>query len=366
MLTKRLSLCALALVLLLGLGSSCAPRGDAGQELGVLEWEMAQGRLRRCSSLAGAMDTYAKALFYQKPAYLAAVTPLAEQAALEKRLREEGLAQLSSYATPETLHSYHFYNLHEEENGTFRTLLGYQSFAEEKVPTQEEIYLPLHLGREGDSWVLLSVGERRTEYPNDGTLAQQGTNKHLVPLERMELQFDGGSITLEERSVHITGAETAWNPEAAQSYETFAPFGPQFFLNPAPLPDAPFRYANLSVAIYFHVDEDIVQEAIQLGLEILPCDASGKPSEDFGFSPNMDSDLIVEGDLFGRMYKHIHRSSKHWFDLRGDDEIFLFGGATVPLDEAKPTELPFPAGYAIQIYRDGEPWQLLTILREVA
>ncbi|MGN0735130.1 MAG: M56 family metallopeptidase [Anaerovoracaceae bacterium] len=72
-----------------GVASSINDYSAANSEM-ILQKDLASARLNRCTTVAGAIDTYAKGLIYENGLYLAAASPLSEQ----KKLYEQMCASL--------------------------------------------------------------------------------------------------------------------------------------------------------------------------------------------------------------------------------------------------------------------------------
>ncbi len=108
------------------------------KQLHELDKAMTLARLNRCTTVAGALDTYAKGLLLENGVYIATVTPTYEHEALYEQMRkantEEGWAayHLDSgdeleYVTYDDEHGYDIYSLEQVDNDTYEAILAFRT-----------------------------------------------------------------------------------------------------------------------------------------------------------------------------------------------------------------------------------------------
>ncbi len=167
---KLVSVCIL-LVLLCPLlaGARARTTTDTGDEY----IDLASARTTRCTTFAGAFDTYAKAVITGRNDYRAMCAPLSEQDALAESWSEYGSrswfdANLSYKDLYDRSLGYGIYNL-AEDNGAWEGLLvlTLQSAPEGQTwsGNSSERWVtvqPLRAYREGGRWVVMPLGDAKT------------------------------------------------------------------------------------------------------------------------------------------------------------------------------------------------------------
>jgi len=148
-----------------------------------LSQAMAVSRLNRCTTVAGALDTYAKGLILENGIYIATASSLSRQAELAERMeqasREEGWAAYHLEAGPEfdyidSRAGYSIWNLEEKSEGSYSALLAFPikyfpgteseekywaDLQESKYPENVTLVVPVTVDYE-DAWVVEEMGER--------------------------------------------------------------------------------------------------------------------------------------------------------------------------------------------------------------
>lgn len=144
---------------------------------------MASARVTRCTTVAGALDTYAKGIMLENGIYLAAASPLSEHKALAEKMTFNATQEhwvyyhLKSDLDDIDPNGYWVYNLKQLPDGGYEALLVFATCAltaEDHVgypcdkdgnPCLGVIAYPVRVSRE-DGWVVTKNGERQV-YPQD-------------------------------------------------------------------------------------------------------------------------------------------------------------------------------------------------------
>ena len=150
------------------------------KQLHELDKAMALARINRCTTVAGALDTYAKGLLLENGVYIATVTPEYYHEALYEQMRksntEEGWAayHLDSGEELEKVTyrnnyfdkkdaTYKIYNLYSHENGTYTATLLFKIGAflgEDNIVYQNGcVLIPVTVQKSG-GWTVRETGDR--------------------------------------------------------------------------------------------------------------------------------------------------------------------------------------------------------------
>ncbi|MEG2138428.1 MAG: M56 family metallopeptidase, partial [Oscillospiraceae bacterium] len=114
-------------------GELCRPNASS-----ALDQAMAMTRIQRCTTLAGALDTYAKGLMYENGIYIAMASPLSRQDALESEMRynaeSDGWVAYHLDTVDELQYvmqndGYRVYNLESQADGSYKALLIFSASA---------------------------------------------------------------------------------------------------------------------------------------------------------------------------------------------------------------------------------------------
>lgn len=150
-----------------------------------LDYALAMSRVQRCSTLAGALDTYAKGIIYENGIYMAMASPLANQETLETAMREENADGMAAYHVERGFGSedqmavqesdgYRIYNLKKDADQNYEALLlfsgirradeGRNGSAEndaeaDAADTACMLALPVRAYETDGSWVVERTGE---------------------------------------------------------------------------------------------------------------------------------------------------------------------------------------------------------------
>lgn len=237
----------------------------------ALHQAMAVSRLNRCSTVAGALDTYAKGLILENGIYIATVSPLPEQETLAAQMtrssREDGWAVYHLEAGPEFDYidresGYSIWNIKEQKDGSYYALLAFPiryfpgTESEEKYwedlnssyfPDDVTLVVPVSVRYE-DGWIVEEVGERICSnqlYRNcdDGELFGEEYRSAIPFLQESFGEGKTGSVCLRRR-VSYRVADTGY---------AFAFFGTEYIAKLEPQVDAEFEVVTVwSLLEYTH------------------------------------------------------------------------------------------------------------------
>ena len=236
------SVCAaviLALPLLLGTRSQAVSAGESlSGSLGQAA-AMASARTVPCTTYAGALDAYAKAVLDQNFLYRALCAPLAEQSALAAELRAaedggDGLWDSGIPAEPHQRSGYTYYNLWETAPEVWEALLVVELLDPPDMEP-DTYYLAcqtVRAYREDRRWVVVPQGDFQTVTTQDGSWASWGCED----LPAFLYQAEAGDFRVTVR--HQTSCKVTSTVTMEDSGSWF--FGPQTSFDLTPQPRAEF------------------------------------------------------------------------------------------------------------------------------
>lgn len=185
-----------------------------------LDYALAESRLQRCTTLAGALDTYAKSILYQNGIYLALASPLSDQAALEAEMRRSIADGWVAYHVdrkfsdaPEMVvyeqGGYYILNLRQCSDGSYEAFLLFASLngrtSENRMPTLE---LPVRAYEEKEGWVVKRTGEATyIDTPFEWGHIDLSV---LEPLQSYEGTSAYGSVRLDAYNLYELEPENPW------------------------------------------------------------------------------------------------------------------------------------------------------------
>ena len=144
-----------------------APRNE-----GELVAALSASRLNRCTTLAGALDTYAKALLCGRGVYFAMSTPLSEQERWFQEMREYGASPYSlDHSGTEPFRSVEnandtenviYFNLRETGDGRYQCCirLVYSGWLTDGERIERYVLIPVEIWREDGFYVVRETGGR--------------------------------------------------------------------------------------------------------------------------------------------------------------------------------------------------------------
>lgn len=339
---------------------------------GELNNAMVMARLNRCSTKAGALDTYAKSLMFENGVYRAMVSPLEEHEELKAQMQRtesgSGAYYLDSgweleYVQQSVL--YEIYNLRRLDDGDYEAALGLYVY---RFPDKSgEGYLKNEDGKEiyngavlitvrlwyDGGWMVEESGERQI-LEHSGALQTK-----VEPLRTLTAQGKTGTVTI-ENVIEYSISQTV--------QQTDSIFGWMNTRLGAPDVEAEFD-GGLAWNMYtYDMNTKNVEEApkgmdmvgVYVALPSAPGEviSFGDTFEDFVYDYT-SSHYVTEGSVSGKYngygtYKHIGYS---WDGLlNGGGATQFYGGGDEPAS--------LPEEYQAAIYWAGKLVETVT-LREV-
>ena len=179
-----------------------APRNE-----GELVAALSASRLNRCTTLAGALDTYAKALLCGRGVYFAMSTPLSEQERWFQEMREYGASPYSlDHSGTEPFRSVEnandtenviYFNLRETGDGRYQCCirLVYSGWLTDGERIERYVLIPVEVWREDGFYVVRETGGREVIDAEDWS----GCERPM--LVRGSAECAGGTV---EASIYTT------------------------------------------------------------------------------------------------------------------------------------------------------------------
>ena len=174
---------------------------------GELVAALSASRLNRCTTLAGALDTYAKALLCGRGVYFAMSTPLSEQERWFQEMREYGASPYSlDHSGTEPFRSVEnandtenviYFNLRETGDGRYQCCirLVYSGWLTDGERRERYVLIPVEVWREDGFYVVRETGGREVIDAEDWS----GCERPM--LVRGSAGFAGGTV---EASIYTT------------------------------------------------------------------------------------------------------------------------------------------------------------------
>lgn len=181
------------------------------------QFAMAQARMNRCTTQAGAIDTWVKGSVFGMPAYLAAVTPYSQQ---EKLKTGDFALDIAEELQGQQFSDYVVYNLHKESEGCYTALAvleGEPETDDGDTDMRALAAVPLTL-RDERGWTAVQSGEiLHSQLPN-GLSTYWGTRR-LPYVCVSEAESKNGVVTIAEQTIGIIQNEAV--PERDMIDEIF-------------------------------------------------------------------------------------------------------------------------------------------------
>lgn len=320
-----------------------------------LDASMAMARIHRCTTLAGALDTYAKGLMLDNGIYIATASPLSEHPRLEAEMRYnvESEGWVAFHLDPGTelqvvdsRGGYQIYNLVEQDDGTFRAILALPTngFRDEKgeIIYDEEgemwydgcVTIPVTVWQE-DGWVVEESGPRRTFREGMFNLGDQ---EGVIPWLR-ELRAEGrtGTVTVRNKTEYVIKNEvksTTWSFFGGTSFDFSAKV------------DAEFAYAWILGETEYNCMNNATGEmpSVSAGIALAALESRDEvvefPDKDVNGNGSWHSNAGFEG-----AYHDIDGAS--W-----NGTVTSGGGSTFAVEDGY--KVPLPSFYLARISWDGK------------
>ena len=323
-----------------------------------LSFSMAAARVRRCTTVAGAIDTYAKGILTGNGLYTATASPLEKHAALEAEMLADHIHDGSDlwrivpgygleYLNPSK--GYDIYDLVKQSDGSYHCHIAFcvSDFADPAhrnwptdtngVPIVEgAVVIPLRIFQENDAWVVEEREERILANIRFDQLEFYGDD--LPWLLEKTVECETGTVTISHRITcgvdnHTTTNNLFWWSEYNYGIQ----------------PDATFEGGWLKCQYRYQLSPDSpIQPSQNACLEIQELKSAEElPELGPPISPDSDEFTAVTGGTnTGNYYSWRLTPYDGW-----DGMIQCGGGDSYDPEDYQP--LP-PAAYAIRITFDGQ------------
>lgn len=125
---------------------------------------MAMSRINRCTTIAGAIDTYAKGLLFENGIYIATASSLSKQEELAQKIKENSNYHLDNgehLSWWNSKREYLIYNIKEVNTNQYEALLIIPTSYVDNESTEHKNYtmIPILISLE-DAWIVEELGER--------------------------------------------------------------------------------------------------------------------------------------------------------------------------------------------------------------
>ena len=380
------SFCVTVLLLVACLMGTVGPElAYTSSSLGSVEERIATGRLTRCTTVAGALDTYAKGIIKGNDMYLMMASPLEQRKAMEDRIREngqvlyfdtgkeevmvysvsdpynapkEGRKQAVEYSLSQE--EYYVYNLDEQADGSYHAFLAFLTtqHSESAGIGQDVLGYPVKVYWE-NGYVVEPTGEKRLYLLSTEEYAYAFYAPSSVPFLPAKTQYyaegESGTVMVDEYSLHEVK-----NTMETEGQWPFGMGGPIF--DSVPKPDAEFDFEQESCVTRYRFggSEEARQALYTLGMESMPLtqDTPSADSATFEAMSGNASNSYWVGSEFGgssnRGFWRYLEISDSW------DGTVTDNGSGDPFHPENPC-----SGFAVRILWNGEEKEILT-LKEVA
>ncbi len=380
---KGMALVSLCIILLLGAPAIIGIAGTYDisdyqpQTESALTRAMAMARIRRCTTMAGALDTYAKGLLLHNGIYLATASPLSSHADLEAAMRDRlGSEKVAWYLPPkdETGHSviqsgYQIFNLTQTSEHSYEALLvlpvwplqeetNDHSASTDDTPADSSTYrydnryimIPVTLRKE-DAWVVEETGERVYSDKYYSDTCYDNSSSDIPGLKEVHITGETGTLTASIKQAYYIDNTINTNSYGFFHSSTF---------NQQPQPDAVFAEIKQITSVFYTCQNNNTGHypAQQLGLHLTRLNTENTPSKN-GFSES--ETMSTAGDASGSSSNGTSWRSKT-IQTDTDYTISDLSVDTVYEPRSFPSKLPY--GHLVQIIWDSEVTEKFTILWE--
>ncbi|MCF2662473.1 M56 family metallopeptidase [Pseudoflavonifractor phocaeensis] len=331
-----------------------------------LDRAMAMARINRCTTLAGALDTYAKGLIEANGVYIATASPLSRHQQLEAEMRrsaeEEGWVAYHLDRGPwldgiEKMKGYTICDITPAEDGRFHAWLEFPvsyflSESGEGFVKNEggetlggSVLVPVSVWEE-DGWVVEEAGERVCSYRSYGQVQYYGD---AIPwLRELTAQSPHGTVTIQNRTVYTIDNQnqadgffgwTSFNltPMVDAQWQEAWIYLSYHYIPGDSLSSQPREYAGIMVAELDDPDQEVEFPAMPVGSQ---GGASSGPNGEFDWNS-----VPVTGEDWGGA---VSGGGGTYADQWGDGPVSL------------------PPAYRVRLYWDGNMVEELTLTEEGA
>ncbi len=217
-------------------------------------WAMAQARAERCTTVAGALDAYGKAVLTGNGVYRALCAPVADHAALAQAMEDQGSADWDSGlpGTADVWSGYFIYNLRPDGAGGYTALMVFPLTETEPVTGEQgivSVYLrvatqAVAARRDVDGWMVEPTGEFQLEDTghmgvSDGAWLSMGSS-YLPGAATYTGEALGFRVEVVYQTIHLVDNAVKPTNSGIQFWSSAASF------DMAPKPHASFYEENAS------------------------------------------------------------------------------------------------------------------------
>ena len=337
-----------------------------------LDAAMAMARINRCTTIAGAIDAYAKGLIHKNGIYLAMASPLSKHEELHDEMkyysREHGWAAYhidggNGMKYADTSRDYDIYDLTECDDGSYQAWL---TFCASAFPNEDGtghlcdengnmirnggVLIPIIIRYE-DGWIVEENGERILSPLPFSDLGASDFYSKLPIRTRYDAEGNTGNISIIFHSIYRVGAGAE---------RTVSGFWKQSFPDQTPVPDANFESVSTHAYITYTLNPDCENKPEQSITLLTASDDAADTLFDF---KEFSKEIMVEYDPY--LEKHVTSQNTSWggnnqghswahFVLNDDtDQRFEMGDGNIFHPE-KDEIVSVPESYLIRIYWDEE------------
>ncbi|MDO4552593.1 MAG: M56 family metallopeptidase [Bacillota bacterium] len=307
-----------------------------------LNCSLALARIQRCSTPAGALDTYARGLMYENGIYLAAASPLSKQQAMAEAMAAsaedgEALYHIGVWdegTAPDQEQGYYVYNLEPSPEGGYEGLLSFgllvSSGEGQQYREGAAMLVPVTV-RQEDGWVVEENGDPQ-EIPYSTSIRFPGEEGPWVA--RYEAAGESGTVEVTVRTVYAPEVEGFYG---GILYDDGALRAGAAFSHGILLVDAEYRFGGT---------EEQRRSLDFVGIEVTDLsDPDRKPV----FLSTLRTGSGATGGSSGLV--------RSWDSMEvGDDwdgTVTSGGGGSADLSEEG--LIPFPPGFGVRVFWNGEP-----------
>lgn len=317
---------------------------------------MAAARINRCTTVAGAIDTYAKGLMSGNGIYIATVSPLSEHEALAAEMRQNPYGASHYFEYGKWLEgaqlersSYAVYNIAKNADGSLRATLVIESGIllgedgsgnltdEEGHPLYARSVITLSIWYE-DCWLVRESGERELSI-------DQRRDYGLLTVDELSVQAQTGKITISvgsEYRIDNSYSTSAFSFWASSQFDSTLKLDAQFYL------------VNRWTEIEYSCAENglEIKPTYQAGIQLAELDS---PEEDYVFPERAvmgnESGSSSDGNSWA---SHVFSDDSSWSG-------YVYCGYRDTDYDVKQVPIALPAAYKIQIIWDNEVVEELVI-----
>ena len=318
-----------------------------------LDAALARTRIRRCTTLPGALDTYAKGLMLDNGVFLAAASPLDRQPVLRQQLldrkadsnysvfylpADRGLQYIAANA------DYQVCDLEQQPDGSYSCWLAFPVYYYEPGEGPQvtwdgstnscgTCFVPMKAWQEGDAWVALEPGEGENRILSaKGPLQVTMSDQCDLPA-RVEtvIETGHGPVRIQSRSTHSVGNATV----SQGLFQTVTTFDQSI------KPDAAWDRHSLSNIVYYTPsDRSAIEQLLEVRIQSFPSKEEAEKftyptdglkggtaySNDFGTWSTVSPDRLEETHWFWANTdygKDVQQMGATWFrvQIRWDDRV---------------------------------------------